>query len=152
MYPLKKVLILIFMMSLMVPMMATLVTIGTGTSVQRQPIACWFGYERSADLYLASEIGTAGNISDLAWYSSITQTLAIPTKIYLKTTTASTITADSWANMISGATLVYDGTLTGATASSWKLVDINDYVYTSGNLFVLVECSYGSSGTGGSAG
>jgi hypothetical protein len=57
--------------------------------------------------------------------------------------------------MISGATLVYNGTMSGTTANAWKeFVLSTAFNYTGGtnNLLVLVETNYGGTGTGSSTG
>lgn len=121
------------------------VTIGTGTNSQRQPFSPYFGYERSASLYTSAEIGTTGTITTLGWYVGTGQSTTVPSKIYLKTTTATTLTAGTWATLISGATLVYDASRT-YTPSGWLAIDITDYIYFGDNLLVLCETNYGSDG------
>ncbi len=131
------------------------VTVGTGTSTQGYPLNCYYGYERSASLYTAAEIGKVGSISKVGWYPTATRSTSIPVKIYIKQTTATTITASTWATMISGATLVYNGTMAGLTANTWKefvLSTAFNFTGGSNNLLVLVETNYGGSGTGTSAG
>lgn len=131
------------------------VTIGTGTSTQGYPLNCYYGFERSASLYTASELGKTGSISKLGWYPTVTTSYNIPVKIYIKHTTATSITATSWANMISGATLVFNGTMNGTTANVWKefvLSTAFEYSGGSNNLLILVETNYGGTGTGSSTG
>ncbi len=129
---------------------AQTVTIGTGTSTQRYPLGAYFGYERSASIYTAAEIGQAGVISKLAWYATIARATSVPLKIYLKETTSTTFTAGTWATMISDATLVLDATNTSIAANAW-----NEFVLTtafsyggSNNLVVMVEANYGGGGNG----
>jgi hypothetical protein len=69
-------------------------------------------------------------------------------KVYLKKTTATTITADTWSNMISGATLVYDGTVQFTPTGWFDIVFSSSFNYDSDNLLVLTEGNYGGSGTG----
>jgi len=131
------------------------VTIGTGTSVQGFPLNCYYGYERSASIYTLAEIGSAGSISKLAWYSTVTTSYSVPVKIYIKQTTATTITSSTWATLTSGATLVYSGTMAGTTASAWKEFSLTTaFSYTGGtnNLMVLVETNYTGTGAGNSTG
>lgn len=132
------------------------VTIGTGTSTQRYPLGNYYGYERSASLYTSAELTAVnGNlINKLAWYiAATTNTYSTPTKIYLKNIGAGTMAASTWANMISGATLVYDATIpTVAPANNWFAITLSqDFPYYGGNLLVLVERNYGGGGIGGSA-
>ncbi|HPT72822.1 MAG TPA: M6 family metalloprotease domain-containing protein, partial [Candidatus Cloacimonadota bacterium] len=134
------------------PHNSSIITIGTETTTSRRPVTTYYGFERSANLFLSTEVPLSGTVNNLGWYPTIATTAAIPTKIYLKTVTATSLSADTWANMISGATLVYDASITAPTANAWMNVDITDYPYSGNNLLVLVECNYGSSGTGSSSG
>lgn len=149
---LKTLLILCLFMAVSFALQAqTRVTVGTGTGTDRYPFGAYYGYERSASLYLSSELGQTGDITQLSWYvGSYNSSREIPTKIYLKTTTATALTATTWSNMISGATLVYDNERI-FTINGWKVVDMTDFNYTGSNLLVLVETNYGSSGTSGSS-
>jgi M6 family metalloprotease-like protein len=131
------------------------VTIGTGTSTQGYPINCYYGYERSASIYTAAELGKVGSISKLGWYPTLTTTASVPIKIYIKHTTASTLTATTWSTSISGATLVYSGTMAGTTANAWREFTLStafNFTGGSNNLLVLVETNYGGTGTGSSTG
>ncbi len=152
MNPVKTLLFSIIILCSMITLFATTVTIGHGTSTQRQPITSFFGYERSADIYLASEVGMHGTITDIAWFSTITQNLSLPVKIYMKTTTATYFTSETWSALTTSAILVYDGTITGADANSWKVINTIDFAYNTDNLLVLIECNYGSDGAGSSEG
>lgn len=128
---------------------AITVTIGTGTTSQRQPFGMLFGYERSAAIYTNAEIGGTGTITSIGYYVATSSTIAIPVKVYLKTTTASTFTsADTWANMIAGAT-IDEGTLT-FSSTGWSTLNLDTtFSYTGNNLLILVETNYGGSGASG---
>ncbi len=131
----------------------TTVTIGTGTATQGYPLSCYYGYERSASLYTSAEIGRTGTINKVEWYPTITLSYNVPVKIYIKTTTATTITASTWATAISGATLVYNGTMAGTTANAWKAFSLSTtFNYTANNVLVLVETNYTGTGAGTSTG
>jgi M6 family metalloprotease-like protein len=134
------------------PVNSTSITIGTETTVSRRPITNWYGFERSANLFLESEVPFHGSITNLSWYPTVATTAAIPTKIYLKTVTVTNLTEDIWSNMTSGATLVYNASIPAPAANTWLNIDIADYAYAGGNVLVLVECNYTGSGTGSSAG
>ncbi len=134
------------------PVFASTVTIGTGTSTQNAPIHAVYGYVRDASLYTAAEIGANGTISEIYWNNYGTTGTSYPVKIYMKTTTATTLSSSTWATMITDATLVYDGTVSGFTMNSWKKFDITDFPYTSNNLVVLVETNYGGSGNSSAPG
>ncbi|MFZ4400811.1 MAG: GEVED domain-containing protein [Bacteroidales bacterium] len=121
--------------------------VGTGTASQTYPFYAGWGYTTSASIYNASEIGAYGMMNTLQWNVVTTAATVLPIKIYLKQTTLTSMTADTWANMISGATLVYDGTQTFSVAG-WKSIALNTpFNYTSGNLMVLCEANYGGTGT-----
>jgi|GEM_PF-5033856 len=126
------------------------VTIGSGTSTQMQPFGAWYGFERSASIYTSAEIGNFGMITHLAWYVDTAKSTSIPTKIYLKTTTSATLTASTWATMISGATEVYNANRT-FTPIGWLSIDISNFLYSSNNLLVLCETNFGGSGSGTSS-
>ena len=123
--------------------------IGTGTSTDNYPFKANWGYTRSASLFTSAEVGIPTVLTQLAWNISTAFATVIPVKIYLKTTTATDLTADTWANMIAGATTVYTGNVT-FTPTGWKSIDITDFSYCGDNLIVLCEANYGSSGAGGS--
>ncbi len=146
----KKLIILIGILALTLGLFATEVVIGDGTATQRFPLGSFYGYERSAALYTAAEIGPQNTrISAVAWNSSIATTAEVPTKIYMKTSSASTLTTDTWDNMISGAVLLYDSPYTGTVAGGWNLFTlINEFNVDMGdNLMILVERNYGGSGS-----
>ncbi len=127
------------------------VTIGTGTLSERWPFGATWGYERSAALYTAEEIGQVGFINKLAWnLGGISASK--PVKIYLKEVETSTLTAGNWASFIADATLVYDDVM-APTSIGFFTFDLNSsFAYTGGtkNLLVLVETNYGGTGGGGS--
>jgi hypothetical protein len=128
------------------------VTIGTGTSTQRYPLGMYYGYQRSASLYTAAEATIPGNVNSVAWYiATLTAHANGPMKIYLKHTSNSTLTADTWANMISGATQVYDASAT-FVAGNWQTFSLTAPFAYNGvdNLLVLVETNYGGTGGEGS--
>jgi fibronectin type 3 domain-containing protein len=135
------------------PNATTFVTIGTGTTLtSRYPLSSYYGYERQASLFTSTEIGITGNIQTLSWWPTVTASASIPVKIYIKTQTGTTLASATWATMISGSTTVFDGTVNGITAGAWKTIDITDYTYTANNLIIMVECNYGSTGSGTSTG
>ncbi|HNW88657.1 MAG TPA: CARDB domain-containing protein [Bacteroidales bacterium] len=125
----------------------TTVQIGTDTSTQNNPFNIYYGYGRSASIYLNPEINTSGQIISLEWYVSIAQAAIAPIRIYLKSTPLATFpAADTWANRISGATLVYDNAESFSTVG-WKSFTLTTpFDFTSGNLMVLCEANYGGSG------
>jgi len=130
--------------------MAQTVTIGTGTSTQRYPLGTNSGYERSAAIYKASEIGNVGAINSIAWQCN-TAGYDRPIKIYLANTTDTSLTSVTWSSITTGAILVYDNTLTPTTG--WNIIDVSLLtpfsLATASNLLVLVETNVGGSGGSG---
>ncbi|MFZ4522614.1 MAG: hypothetical protein ACOYNC_12970, partial [Bacteroidales bacterium] len=119
----------------------TTVTIGTATDTQKQPFGMYYGYERSAAVYT----GSFGYITDLGWYVGTAYPVSCPIKIYLKPTSATTLTVSTWSTMISGATLVFNGTLS-FSSTGWQTIDIADFASTNTSIQVLCETSYGGIG------
>ncbi|MDD2423896.1 MAG: hypothetical protein PHG34_06775 [Candidatus Cloacimonetes bacterium] len=152
----KRILLLICILALSLGLFAADVIIGTGNISQRFPLGNWFGYERSAALYTAAEIGLQNgsaqtiNISELLWDIGRSTNYAVPTKIYLKTTGASTLSAVTWATMISGASLRYDQTQSSLSAGAWNPLTLNANfsMGVNENLIIMVERNYGDGGSG----
>ncbi len=126
----------------------TTVTIGTGTTANRYAFGMWFGYERSASIYTAAEIGlsSGSTITSLGWYVSTAYTSSATVRIYVANTTATTLTAGTYANIISGATLVYNGTRS-FSSTGWNTIATTGFTYTGNNLLVITETTYGGTGT-----
>ena len=104
----KKIALFLFLLSMTGPVYCqSVVTIGTGTATQKQPFGMWASYERSASLYLSSEIGSFGSygmmINSLAWNVGTGYQTMCPVKIYLKSTTSSNLSNITWASIINGA-------------------------------------------------
>ncbi|MCB5266348.1 MAG: hypothetical protein LHW41_08945 [Candidatus Cloacimonetes bacterium] len=145
----KKFILLIIILPLFLGLFADGLVIGTETSTQRYPLGAYYGYERSAALYTASEIGPYNiRISDISWYSETETYVGVPTKIYLKTTTDDYMYPDIWDYMISGATLLYDEEHYGFSEGDWNMFSLYSAfdVDQGSNLIVLVERNYGDSG------
>jgi hypothetical protein len=122
------------------------ITIGTGTDSQPYPFDMWYGYTRSAAIYTSGEIGASGLISAIGWEVALEDLESSPVKIYLKLTSDASLYETSWSSIISGATLVYNSTVS-FPALGWKSFDIADFVYSgSQNLLVLCEANYGGNG------
>lgn len=127
----------------------TVKTIGTTNNGSRElPFGMYYGYERSASLYLKSEINnTFCNIIALGWQVQAGNLEICPVKIYLKLYNSTILSSTTWDAMKDGATLVYDAS-TNFPAGGWQTIDIADFTYYSGtsstNLLVLCEANYGS--------
>jgi Secretion system C-terminal sorting domain/Fibronectin type III domain/CARDB len=113
--------------------------------VSRYPFGTYFGFERSAMIYTAAEIGSSGTITQVGFYvSSVNTPGAVPAKIYLKTVSNSTFAAATTvAAEETGATLVYDATIPAASfvANTWVNVPLTTpFAYNgTSNLEVIVE-------------
>ncbi len=129
---------------------AQVVTVGNGSGgTQIYPLGNYYGYERSASIYHASEINQRGVITSVAWYAEIGGKGSRPIKIYLKETTLDRYTdTGTWSEQISGATLVFDASLT--PVEGWNTITLSTpFVFNADNLEVLVEANYGGTGNGG---
>lgn len=121
------------------------VIIGEGTDTQWIPIGCrLFKYTRSASLYLSSEIGVSAPVTKLAWFDDTGASTSRPVKIYLKETTDIVLTANTWADQITGATEVFSGDI--STVYGWNEFTMTTPFNHSGtnNLLVLIEMNKGS--------
>ena len=137
------------------------VTIPTGNpagTTNRRPLGNFFGFERSAAIYTAADISGSGSISSVGFYleSIAAPVAAVPTRIFLKTTTnTSFAAATTVAAEIAGATLVYDATIpvSAFTAGTWVTVALTApfAVTATDNLEIIVEANGGGAGTEGSA-
>ena len=128
------------------PAGTVVITIGEGTSTQRQPFGAYYGYERDATLISGTQIGLIGMITGFQWYVATANAVEVPFKIYIKPTTDTALTATSWDSMVAGATLVKTDTL-AFSQTGWVPIELdNPYVYLSGNFLILVETFYGGAG------
>lgn len=135
-------------------------TAGTGNStVGRKPYGNWWGYERSAAIYTAAEVGYPGTISALGFYVESLSSPAdsTPVKIYLKhSPSASFGSAATYASEIASASLVFSGNIyaTDLVAGAWITTTLDSTFFYNGtqNLVVLVETNGGSTGIEGQYG
>lgn len=143
----KKLFLTAILMMMAILAFADEVVIGTGTITSYSPFDVGSGYARSASLYTSAEITQFGVIQQLAWnVETARPTTLCPIKIYLKQTTATSLTSANWSTMTTGATLVYSGNYV-FNHTGWMLIDITDFNYTANNLMVLCEANYGGTGT-----
>jgi hypothetical protein len=152
----KTVSLFIFALSSAWMMGQTTKHIGTDTTnaPNEPPFGIFYGHERSAELYLYTEIGNINSfisIDTLRWQVATSDPNSYPIKIYLKTITATTLNLTTWESYFNGATLVYDGTA-WFPATGWYTFDIADFVYYNNNLNnLLVLCETNWGGTGASS-
>jgi hypothetical protein len=149
-------LVSLFSILVTIPVFSQTVTIGAGTSVQRQPLTYYFGYGRSSMIYTAAEMGTtAANASviSVAFYCNTALNTG-PTIIYLQEAgTTTTQTSTTWATKIAAATEVYNGTPALGVAG-WRTITLTIPfpLAANQNLEVMVETNFGGAGTGVSTG
>jgi hypothetical protein len=138
----------------------TTVQIGTGSSssstrgpFQRADTNSTTVFSRYNQVYTASELATAGitagaSISELQWELA-SSNVVIGTgdatlKVYIKNSTATVATSDTWANLITGSTLavdnIYNTTNNFPGANGWMQFAFSaPFVYTGGALEIAVD-------------
>lgn len=128
------------------------ITIGGTTPTnesQYVPIYTYYTNSYSQTLYLANEIGTDGLITSMAYYlsehSETSSDKIVPIKIYMATSTATTISSSNYLQT-SAMTLVYNGSLDLGTDNGWKEIELDTpFQLTSGNnLVVVAEATVGT--------
>lgn len=124
------------------------VIIGTGTEEGIYPLGSAAKYERSASIYRKNDIGSAGAITSLGWFTNAAKREKNIT-IYLKHTTASvfSISGDTWEQLISDAQLVFDGKVSTSNRD-WTDVGLSSVFQYNGesNIMVLVEQNNSANG------
>ena len=117
------------------------------------PLTHWYGYQRHADLYLQSEIGAYGFITQIEYNRTGTGTAGSrPTKVYMRTTPVTTLTSmDAWNSTTytgAGATLCLDANTDQGSTAGWKALALTTpFTYNQDNLMVMVSDSWGGSGS-----
>lgn len=122
---------------------------GTGSSYQ-QPLHVYY-YHAWEGIYTSTEMGTAKDISALAFYKlsgSNTVNPILNVTIYMKHTTASSVTSGTYST--TGYTQVYNGNFPNNAPSGWMEVPLsNIFAYNgSDNVEILIVQSYGAYFTG----
>lgn len=144
-------------------------TIGTGTSSSstRGPIQVSGGtsttqYSRFVHIYTAAELSAAGItsgalITQVLWDLASTNTITSGTgtfQVYIKNSSATVATTDTWTNLIAGSTLavnnVYDVNNNFPGVQGWMpFTFIAPFAYTGGALEIAVDWSFSiPTGTG----
>ena len=122
------------------------VFVGEGIYSQRQPFGVVWGFEHSAALYAEDQINYNGMIYKLGWECDRTSETQIPYKIWAKTTTETSIAAESWADFSADMTLLKEGVHTFNTLG-WHIFELDTpFEYTQGNLIIVTESAFGGSG------
>ena len=131
----------------------TIPAANTATSLVRNPLGSYFGYERTSMIYTAAEIGTTGTIGSVGFFltSKTSAGNATNVRIYMKMTASATHTAGTYNAAITGATLVYGPvtiTAAGLTAGAWNTITLaTPFAYTGTNLQILVETNATGAGS-----
>ena len=133
----------------------TIPTANTNTSNNNEPLGSFYGYQRTAMIYTAAELGlTSGSvIKNLYFYINSFQTpnSDAPIVIRMINTTDSTFSPSIYANEIIGTTIVVTSGTTIPTsfpASTWAVYVLDaPFLYTGNNLKIITETNAG--GTGG---
>lgn len=115
------------------------------------PLTHWYGYQRNASLYLASEIGSIGTITGIEYNSTNTGNAGNkPTKVYMKTTPDATLSSGTWDSQeyTGGAILCLDENTDQGDTPGWKNLNLTTpFPYLQDNLIVMVYDAWGGSGS-----
>lgn len=116
------------------------ITIGSATTTQSYPIDRYYNYSTHESIYLASEIGRAGNITKMAYYKgSGTDVNAIQSvTIYMKNSSDATLATGTYST--SGYTQVYSGSFPNTASSGWMEITLGTpFAYNgTSNLAILI--------------
>lgn len=117
------------------------------------PMSHWYGFQRHADLYLQSEIGSYGIINSIEYNSTTTGTAGNkPTKIYMRSTPATTLSGTAVWNSATytgtGAQLCLNANTDQGNTTGWKMLTLtSSYIYSQDNLLIMVYDEWGGSGS-----
>jgi hypothetical protein len=115
------------------------------------PLTHWYGYQRYANLYLQSEIGIYGMITDIEYNSTTTGTAgSTPTKVLMRTTSNTTLSTGTWnsSDYITGAQLCLDENTNQGNTTGWKNLNLtNPFLYDQDNLMIMVYDAWGGGAT-----
>ncbi len=151
---LVAVMMLLFCCQNIVAQLVTIPFIDSNPINDRKPFGSFYGYERTAMIYTASEIGLVNNsiITRLNFFVTSFQTTNgnAPYTIRMLNTTASSFNATTYASEIVGATTVLAGnTVIPQTTPNegWLgFVLTTPFVYTGNNIKIIIETNAGGSG------
>ena len=119
------------------------ITVGSGTNTNSYiPTYTYYNYSLTQQIYTAEEIGSAGTITAIAFKVSNSKTATRSLDVYLKTTSASTLS--SWTNC-SSSDKVFSGSV-DFLASDWTTITLDTPFEYDGesNLLVCVDDNTGS--------
>ncbi|MCS6990454.1 MAG: T9SS type A sorting domain-containing protein [Chitinophagales bacterium] len=120
-------------------------------SSDNRPFGCYWGYERTQILLLQSELGNTNYVTEVGFFVNAVNSPAAstPVVIRMKSSTATTLTSNTYAAAISGSTIVWSGNITASmlSANNWVSVPLTTAFYVgNANLEIFVETNYGAYG------
>ena len=116
-----------------------------GVSINYAGISAAYGYQYESSIFTNAEMGYFGTINSVGLKTTQAVSIDIPVKIYMRNTSATAQTLNTWPNVVAGATLVFDG-LVNLSSLGWNYVTLDTpFDYNSGNFEILFECTYGTS-------
>ena len=122
------------------------VTVGSGTNTNSNiPTYVYYNYSLSQQIYTASEIGSAGNITAIAFKVSNSKSASRTLDVYMKATTATAFTSTTGWTTCTSSDKVFSGSVTFAS-SGWTTITFNtpfEYDGTS-NVIITVDDNTGS--------
>ncbi len=115
----------------------------SSTSANTSPLPGYYGYHRSAIVYKPEELAdmpSTCNITSIAWRMGSTSNAGGNVSIYLKEIADTAIAGSAtWDDVLTDATLVYQGSATAA-ANTWAEFEFDTpYQYQGGNLVVITQ-------------
>ncbi|MDY0316121.1 MAG: hypothetical protein RBR32_13695, partial [Bacteroidales bacterium] len=130
----------------------TWTTGSTSSGDYHGPVTNHYGYQRHAQLYLQSEIGWYGTITQIEYYKTDTRPARTkPTKIYMRTTSLSSLSGQTSAwnstTYTGGLTPLLNTSTTQDNTSGWKAFPLSSFNYNTNNLLIMVYDEYGGSGS-----
>ncbi len=110
----------------------------------------WYGYQRHANLYLQSEIGAFGSITQIEYNSTDNGTAGSrPTKVFMRTIAANILSSSAWnsTTYTGDATLCLDENTDQGNTLGWKALSLSTpFNYDQDNLLIMVSDMWGGSG------
>lgn len=131
---------ILILSAMVIPLIASEVTVGTGDQQARLPIDLWYRNSLYECLYFQDELNiVSGSINELAFYNNFISTTAtaLPTKIWLGTTTLTDLSA-GWIPSTS-LSLVFDGNVSyPGGQNTIRITFSTPFEYTGGNLVMMI--------------
>ncbi len=127
------------------------VQVGSGTSLQQIPVNAYYGYTYSQQIYLASEIGASGTITQLKFdFQGSSLSSSNDWTIYIGHTTKTSFSGGTDWVATTAMTQVYSSTFADPGTSGWITLDITDWAYNGTDNIVIAVDENASGYNGGS--